>query len=285
MRLRSCRRGFTLVELLVVIGIIAVLISLLLPSLGAAREAARTAACLSNLRQLGISHANYSAAYNNYVIPCDYLDTGVLPDANGYKTREQWTTILVTQKFLPYPNASAATAPEDGGVLRCPSGVPGFIASSTVTNGQPDSRTSAVGAMGIQHRSKFFDPDRLVYSWYGINGSSSAHEYIPCKRWPPDGKTTGRLTRMNEIRKPSELVFLFDGLALNYHTVNANRINARHKNRTATNILFFDGHAETFPTKSLPGGVGDAGVGSAAGVTFSVANLKKYPYPLWRMDQ
>jgi prepilin-type processing-associated H-X9-DG protein/prepilin-type N-terminal cleavage/methylation domain-containing protein len=81
------RRGFTLVELLVVIGISALLIAMLLPALNKARQAANAAACASNLRQLGIAFRGYAADNKDIV-------------AMAYYRNKDWSSTMGWPDFL-----------------------------------------------------------------------------------------------------------------------------------------------------------------------------------------
>lgn len=96
-------RIFTLVELLVVIGVIAVLAALLLPTLGTARETAQGITCVGNLKQLGSAAMSYTNDNNDYVLSVDQCFGG-----------RNWCPLLLT--YLGMPEESNPT----GGVFRCP---------------------------------------------------------------------------------------------------------------------------------------------------------------------
>ena len=109
------RRGFTLVELLVVIGLVALLIALLLPSLNRARAASRGVACLSNLRQMATAAFAYvDASAGRY--PSAYYDAN---DA-GVATSFAWDITTTRTPATVRPGLLWQGA-DPGAVTQCPS--------------------------------------------------------------------------------------------------------------------------------------------------------------------
>lgn len=126
MRCKDLRNAFTLVELLVVIGIIAVLIGILLPSLNRAREAANQIKCSSNMRGIGQGLADYLANYAG-VYPASYSYVGQTV-SNGVETPNfaqqgyvHWSSFIYGRKDLAfgYPQSFQSTVGWE--MFQCPS--------------------------------------------------------------------------------------------------------------------------------------------------------------------
>jgi prepilin-type N-terminal cleavage/methylation domain-containing protein/prepilin-type processing-associated H-X9-DG protein len=97
------RRAFTLIELLVVVAIIALLMSILMPALGRAREGAKATVCASNLRELGIAALMYADRYNGHLI------TAGMPHGGNVDEDVAWINTLQTE----YQNPLVARCPSD----------------------------------------------------------------------------------------------------------------------------------------------------------------------------
>src|SRR5688572_17804669 len=106
----SKRRGFTLVELLVVIGIIALLIAILMPALSKAKEQANRVACMSNLKQLGIALNLYTTDHK-----------GWFPAPGANARREDWIHWQKARKIDEGSIVKYFGKKFSPGVYRCPS--------------------------------------------------------------------------------------------------------------------------------------------------------------------
>lgn len=113
---RNPQRAFTLIELLIVIGIIGVLISMMMPALSAARERGRQAACMNNLRSIWTGVLAYSMVYDDHV---PYLvDVNLAqPNADPFSPNYPYSVGTVLNSYVT------------PGSWRCPSAVAGFPAN------------------------------------------------------------------------------------------------------------------------------------------------------------
>jgi prepilin-type N-terminal cleavage/methylation domain-containing protein len=278
--MRKQKSAFTLVELLVVIGIIALLISILLPALGKARKQAILAQCLSNEKQIGQAIYMYAISNNGAIVPCGGY--------NGGTTTDYWFHFLVAGKYLPNPNVAPTTNSNaaKSSVLVCPA-VRDVLMYSTLYPSGSAVTTTGTGVDGFERRqSGYLSTSPVGYNGttiecgYGINGCLNRTQDIGTPPWYDvvsnavslsgvSGWTEDvfpRIKKMTQFRNSSQAVIIYDGLLSNEMNYGSTpngllRISGgRHGNFNPAlpydtgicNVLFLDSHAESVLRKDLP---------------------------------
>lgn len=260
MRGRTSGRGFTLVELLVVIGIISLLISILLPSLARARESAVSVACLSNLRQMGIAINMYTNENQGKLPVGDYgkwFDT--TPDTLDDDTR--WY-LLINPYLGGVGNTEKTIQSGNGGSLsklfQCPGA---FIASgrnhySANIIVMPNKKLMTLAAPLIPYKvgrmGAMRNPAEVVliaegtqvqghWNWSAEPVAKAMDGYI--EAWSTGG--VSETTRQKVVGTGSNRD------EANWSYPPGGDIRWRHMGNSTMNVLYADGHAESHKPGSL----------------------------------